>query len=294
MNPKSVVAIIKGGLGNQLFIYAAAKAFALRNGRELFLDTTRGFQNDGYGRSYRLDHFSITATPMPEEWRLAPTLKHIRHKVLRAWNKILPRAHRSYLAERRDLGVEQLTRLSPSKERVTMLGYWQDEAYFFDFSDIIREELMVPPPTDLQNLDAGNRFSKIESISLHIRRNRYNPRLDSAYYQNAIGLIKEQIVNPHFVVFGDDLEWAHKELDFEGCTMELISQNPNDELVDLWLMSCCRHAIVANSSFSWWGAWLGKPSGSRKIFFPATPGWPINAAHGWQSIPNILDITTSL
>ncbi len=255
--PKAVISIIKGGLGNQLFIYAAARAFALRNGRELFLDTTRGYKNDGYGRSYRLDHFPIKAKPMPEEWRVAPSLKHLRHKAVRTWNKILPIAHRSYLAERRDLGAEQLTRLSLSKDRVTMLGYWQDEAYFSDFADNIREELFPPPPIDTRNLDLGTALCEEGSVFLHVRRKNYPELLPSSYYQSAIDFHQSKASNLHFYIFGDDPVWVMKSLDFHGSSVTIVDWNHEDELADLWLMSCCRHAVIANSSFSWWGAWLG-------------------------------------
>lgn len=285
---ESVIAIVKGGLGNQLFIYAAARAFALRTGRKLFLDSIRGFQKDGYGRQYRLDRFPIQAATMPEEWKIAPDLKHLRHKTIRAFNKFLPRESRSYLSEIREQGAEQLTALFPIKSRVTLLGYWQDEDYFSDFSLQIRDELAVPAPSDSRNSEAGKRYSEIESVSLHIRRVRYNPCLTSDYYQKAIGKIKERIANPHFVVFGDDPEWARRELDFGGCGMDLVTHNPEDELADLWLMGQCRHAIVANSSFSWWGAWLGGRHEDQAVCFPSEPALPIRSARGWHRIPNLV------
>jgi len=284
--PKAVISIIKGGLGNQLFIYAAARAFALRNGRELFLDTARGFEKDGYGRSYRLDHFPITAMQMPEKWRIAPSLKHIRHKGMRVWNKILPRAHRSYLAERRDLGVEQLTRLTPSKERVTMLGYWQDEAYFRDFADNIRQELSPPTPIDTRNLDLGSALREEGSVFLHVRRKNYPELLPSSYYQSAIKFHQSKAPNLHFYIFGDDLDWAMKSLNFHGSPVTTVDWNSENELLDLWLMSRCRHAIIANSSFSWWGAWLGGDvSEGRLIVAPENPHWNMRPATGWSSIP---------
>ena len=89
--PKAVITIIKGGLGNQLFIYAAARALALRTGRTLYLDTRRGYSGDSYERSYRLNQFPIVAESMPEQWRIAPHLKHPRHKLIRAVSKLLPR-----------------------------------------------------------------------------------------------------------------------------------------------------------------------------------------------------------
>lgn len=291
--PNAVIAIIKGGLGNQLFIYAAARAFALRTGRGLYLDWKRGFQTDGYGRAYRLDRFPIRADEMPEEWRIAPSLKHFRHKALRTLNKALPLHWRGYVAENRSADIGQLTGLNSVRSRLTLNGYWQNEGYFADFSGAIREELAIPAPSDLENLNCARRISAKESVSIHIRRVRYSPRLQAGYYQDAINQVLDTIENPQFIVFGDDPDWAMRELDFQGCGMEMITHNPGDEIADLWLMSLCHHAIVANSSFSWWGAWLAKPSPTRQVFFPALAGWPLRSACGWRTIPNTLDTRES-
>ena len=102
---------MKGGLGNQLFIYAAARALALRTGRRLYLDIWRGYTADTYGRSYRLDRFPIQAQVMPEAWRVATMLRHLRHKLIRVQNKLLQRNHRGYLSELNYLGTKQLTSL---------------------------------------------------------------------------------------------------------------------------------------------------------------------------------------
>jgi hypothetical protein len=281
-----VIAIIKGGLGNQLFIYAAGRAFALRTGRRYFIDARRGYTHDSYGRGYRLDRFPIQAETMPEAWRVAPTLKHPRHKLLRAWNKLLPRDRRGYIAQRRDLPPEQLTALQPGPERVTLNGYWSDEAYFTDHAAAIRAELAVPAPDDARNLELGARFASAETVFVHARRVRYPVLLDADYYHKALAGIRERVADPRFVVFSDDPAWTRANLDFGGSPVEWIEHNTNDELADLWLMTRCRHAIIANSSFSWWGAWLGgAPDNKRNIYTPDHPSWLIRPAKGWQVIP---------
>lgn len=146
--PKAVISIVKGGLGNQMFIYAAGRALALRTCRQFYLDSRRGYTHDKYGRGYRLGCLQIKAETMPEEWRIAPTLKHLGHKMTRAWNKILPRDCRTYLAQVWNLPAQQLTELTPLRQRITLNGYWQDEAYFRDFSEDIRRELLPPVPND--------------------------------------------------------------------------------------------------------------------------------------------------
>jgi len=285
----AVIAIVKGGLGNQLFIYAAARALALRTGRTLYLDTTRGYTKDDYGRSYRLVRFSIQAKPMPEAWCIAPTLKHPRHKIIRALNKLLPRDQRNYFGEQRNTPPTQLTALDPRRDRITLLGYWQNEAYFADHAAMIRTELAPPVPADDKNRALGEKFAASESVFLHFRRVRYWNLLGRYYYQAAIDTARAKLSKPHFVLFGDDLSWPQQNLDFREASVEIVTHNSSDELADLWLMSRCRHAVVANSSFSWWGAWLGAAANSRLVFAPAEVGWDVVMCERWQRLANKIE-----
>jgi len=290
---RAIIAIVKGGLGNQLFIYAAARALAMRTSRELFLDNKRGYEADSFGRNYRLGNFPIQAKVMPEEWRVAPALKDPRHKLIRAINRLLPRNQRSYLAEKRSQGSSQLTVLTPVRERVTLLGYWQSEDYFYDQAGVVRRELAPPEPVDDRNRALGRVMLIGESVFLHVRRVRYSHLLDSGYYQAAIDAVKRKHTNARFYLFGDDLKWPRENLNFGNSEVSDVSHNHADELADLWLMTRCRHAIVANSSFSWWGAWLGEDyrTGSRLIFFPKTPGVPLSPADLWHKLPASLTVS---
>ncbi len=281
---RAIIAIVKGGLGNQLFIYAAARALAVRTSRELFLDNKRGYDADFFGRNYRLGSFPIQAKVMPEEWRVAPTLKHPRHKLIRALNKLLPRNRRSYLAERHHLDARQFTALQPVRERVTLLGYWQAEAYFSDQADLIRRELTPPAPDDERNRELGRSLADhVETVFVHFRRVRYPQALPADYYQRAITAARAELRSPRFVLFGDDLAWPLEHLDFGGAPVELVGHNGSNELADLWLMSRCGHAIVANSSFSWWGAWLGAGKGGH-VWAPAQPGVKLTFPARWHRI----------
>lgn len=288
----AVIAIVKGGLGNQLFIYAAARALALRTGRTLHLDTTRGYTNDDYGRTYRLNHFPIQVGSMREDWRIAAHLKHPRHKIIRAFNKLLPRNQRTYFAEQRHAAPAQLTALQPRRERITLLGYWQNEAYFSDHAAPIRAELVPPTPADERSLALGEKFAAVDSVFIHFRRVRYWNLLGRDYYQSAIDAICARLAKPHFVLFGDDLNWPQQQLDFRGASRELVTHNSGDEPADLWLMSRCRHAVVANSSFSWWGAWLGDATANRLVFCPAQVGWDVVMPDRWERIANTVEPET--
>jgi hypothetical protein len=285
----SIICIIKGGLGNQLFTYAAGYACARRTRRAYFIDWKRGFSHDSYGRSYRLARFPISASEMPEAWRVAPTLKHLRHKLVRALNKHRSPDRKTYVAQRWDMGPEQLLDFKPSKARVLLNGYWADEGYFRDCAEDIRREFRPPAPEDERNRSLGERFAADGNlVFVHARRVRYPMLLPLAYYAVAIEKVRAVVAQPRFVVFSDDMDWAREHLDFSDSPVEWVDHNGEDELADFWLMTQCRHAIIANSSFSWWGAWLGAPlSAGRIICAPKSPDWLLNPAEGWEAIPFI-------
>ena len=282
----SIVSIVKGGLGNQLFIYAASRAMSLRLKRELYLDTVLGFQDDSFSRQYRLDRFKIIASEVAEGQRLAPSLKHPKHKLIRAINRFFPRDSRSYFSERWGVGASQLTALKPKVDRITLLGYWQDEAYFADYSDEIRRELALPLPSNIEIKQLGYRYRTNESVFIHFRRINYNQVLSLDYYQRAIDAICERVSEPQFVLFGDSVEEPSRQLDFRSHKVDLPSFEREDEFSDLWLMSQCRHAIIANSTFSWWAAWLRDQNNSDLVYAPETMGHELVPAAGWMRLPN--------
>ncbi|MDR1284075.1 MAG: alpha-1,2-fucosyltransferase [Opitutaceae bacterium] len=286
-----IISIMKSGLGNQLFMYAAARAFALRTGRELLLDGKRGYQRDRYSRSYRMDRFPIAAREMPEPFRVAPGLRHPRHKLIRFWNKFRPLEKRTYLAESAQVTPEVLRRLVPLKPRVTLWGYWQDEEYFSDFAENIRRELAPPPPAaacaDNPDGTMAKQMRESRSVFVHLRRVRYPVLLASGYYQEAIDRVSACLEKPRFFVFGDAPDWARENLDFRRAPVSYVTHNNDNEIADLWLMTQCRHSIIANSSYSWWGAWLGAGQGleeGRLVFAPENPGMPKKYPSGWTLI----------
>ena len=287
---RSVITVVKGGLGNQMFCYAAARALALRTERELLLDTRTGFRRDGYGRAYRLDRFPITAREAPPELCLGGDFRSPRHKLARAIARIFPPNHRRYIAEKRDAGPEQLLGLSPAPRRIYLNGYWQNEAYFADHAAAIRRELTPPEPADPENQALAARIAAESApVFLHVRRVRYSPRLDAGYYRAAIERLRAKLpARPRFFLFGDDLDWAQSSLGLAAEECEAVSHNTDDEIADLFLMSRCRHGIAANSSFSWWAAWLVE-SPEPLVIFPANPGWPMAPAKHWISVANSLE-----
>ena len=284
-NP-DVITIVKGGLGNQLFIYAAGRAFAERLQANYYLDSRRGFTHDCYGRRFLLDRFPVSAAIMPEEMRVAATIKHMRHKLARSINKLLPLERRFYLAESHGIDAASFASCRPKPKRVYLNGHWGDESFFKPYADLIHEELRVPAPEDDRNRELGAELkANPQAVFIHVRRVRYISKLKADYYKDAIDRIRAELDNPRFVVFSDDMTWARENFP-SGLDYTWVEHNQKDELADLWLMSCCRHAIIANSSFSWWGAWLGpSDAGHRIIYSPDNERWPMRPAEGWRTLP---------
>lgn len=259
---KSVVALAMGGLGNQLFIYAFNRSLALRSCRKLSIDSNWGFSNDVYKRSYRLHHFpgiSEASTELSSREKLAILPAYSR--LLRGLVRLLPPAIRPYLDETY-VGASYI----PRKIRhwiptVATKGYWQDEKYFEDHADLIRAELKPPFPETSAAIDLGERINgNPYAVFLHVRRINYPELLDKTYYDRAITEKLRELKDAEFFVFGDDPNWAIENLNFQESSVSVVSDSGWDELVDLWLMTNFRHAIIANSTFSWWGAWLADAS----------------------------------
>lgn len=290
---KCLVAILKGGLGNQLFIYAASKAAALRTNRDLYLDTRIGYQKDRFGREYMLHQLGIRDPEVPPALSLSPHLSHWKHKWKRAWNKCLPESKRNYIADR---SGEELLRLESHAKVIHVVGYWQREENFMDQSKPIRESIQIPPPGEKEIQEKGKALAETPSIFLHIRRDRFPKLLDFQYYQDAIDRIVQRLSNPTFLIFGDTIDTSLQQLDFHGYTVEVSPGTKSlSPLNDLWLMSRCPHGILSNSSFAWWGAWFGEPfHAQRNILAPANYGWPMSASKTWETIPNTILASDSM
>ena len=160
-------------------------------------------------------------------------------------------------------------------KNVYLEGYWQSEKYFKEIEYIIRKDLIIKPNLKGRNKDIAKKIVSENSISLHIRRGNYvaNPEIfkvhgtcEQEYYYEAIDYITENVKEPYFYIFSDEIEWAKDNFKIEyahtfvDINIGFDGENYQDEknYEDLRLMSLCKHNIIANSSFSWWGAWLNQ------------------------------------
>ncbi len=279
----SIITRIKGGLGNQLFCYAAARRLALHNNAELVIDDVSGFVRDHqYRRQYMLDHFHLPVRKATPSERLEP-FEYCRRGLLRYLSRRKPFSERRYLEQ---VGTAFDNRLLSIKVNGTLYldGYWQSEQYFKDVEQSIREDLRMIPPQDAVNQRMAEEIHHCHAVALHVRwfdapGNTATHNIQNDYYQGAIALMEEKIDAPHYFLFSDDPEAARAKLTLPEGRVTFVSHNQGDEnaYADLWLMSQCKDFITANSTFSWWGAWLGEWKDKIVI----TPALQIEGKMAW-------------
>lgn len=271
-----VIAHLMGGLGNQMFQYAAGRALALRTATSLKLDLS-GF-GIGDRRRFELDSLPIQAAPATQEElaalgaagfaRSARLVRLIGR--LRDW--LRPSNSRIY-RERHFHFDPSVVNLQPP---VYLFGHWQSERYFLDCIDAIRRELTPSMSFDAENAAMAARIDAVNAVSVHVRRgdyadnpatNRYHGTCTVDYYQRAVAYLSERIQAAHAFVFSDDHDWASRNLLFAIPTTFININGATEGFRDMQLMLRCRHHVIANSSFSWWGAWLS-PHAEKIVVAP--------------------------
>ncbi|MCR4308138.1 MAG: alpha-1,2-fucosyltransferase [Candidatus Berkelbacteria bacterium] len=287
-----VIARIRGGLGNQLFCYAAARRLALVNNAELVIDDVTGFARDcQYQRQYMLDRFEISARKATPVERMEPFERYRR-----GFAKLASKHHSFYkrkYIEQEGIGFD--TRLLQFRPKGTVYidGLWQGEGYFKDIEGVIRQDLRIRPPLDVVNQKMASKIVACDSVCLHVRwfdspDSVTGDNLGYEYYKNAISHIMARVRSPHFFLFSDNPDEAIRMLSLPEEIVSCIKHNQGDEnaYADLWLMKKCKHIVTANSTFSWWGAWLGE-SESKIILSPGLVLSGTTTAWGFKGLlPN--------
>jgi len=185
-----------------------------------------------------------------------------------------PYYERSHIKEKSAQYDKNILNVSP---HVYLEGHWNSEKYFIKIESRIRKEFTLRSAMSVKANLINESINKVNSVSLHIRRGDYadNDKINSVhgtmeidYYTNAVDRISQAIPSPNFFIFSDDPKWAKEHLDIPY-PMTVVSGNEIPDHEELILMSKCKHHITANSSFSWWGAWLGAYS-NKIVITPKT------------------------
>lgn len=228
-----------GGLGNQLFQYAYGKALSLEKNEEMSLDIS--WYRGRISRTYMLKHFAITSEEV-SPFKLFTVKLFSKEK---------------YLSD--------------------PLGEWHKEKYFKKYSDVIRKEFTLKEPLSDTSTTLLKKIRATNSVSIHLRggdyllgnKSGFHSICSPEYYTDALEIISKEISSPHFYIFTDDIPWAkeHIKLPVEHT---FVSNGTNPPHEELFLMSSCKHNITANSTFSWWAAWLGttEKNGGKIVITP--------------------------
>lgn len=250
----------RGRTGNQMFQYAAGRALSLERGTDLVVDD-RAAIHRGESSLHRV--FQLPVHPSVK----LPPARHASPIGYALW-RTLKRAPKIY--REKSLGFDP--QFSALPDGTYLHGYWQTEKYFKKFRDQILADFTFPDARD-KNAELVSRIGETLSVSVHVRRGDYVSNAshvvcDQNHYDAALSALLPTLkIAPTFFVFSDEPDWARENLKLPGEVVVIDHNGPEADFEDLRLMSLCRHNIIANSSFSWWAAWLNK-NPNRQVIAP--------------------------
>lgn len=268
-----IIIQLTGGLGNQMFQYALGLRLSLIHKTPLLLDVT-SFGWDSLRRYELAEVFDVT-----EEFADVKTIetcraRHRYHFMARVKRKIRGGEFPYYLHPKVN---EPSFRFDPNMLKISdntyVSGHFQSELYFQDIADRVRHRFHFIREPNEYYLGTLQRLQGKETVSVHIRRGDYvlNPETAmfhgsclSDYYNSAMQWMREKVSNPVFVFISDDIAWTKQEFAHIADAV-FIENNQGSAYEDMRMMSLCRHNIIANSSFSWWGAWLNANSQKQVV-----------------------------
>lgn len=256
---------LEGGLGNQLFQYAAGRAYSLASGRPLVLDssqlnirvpgtTPRKLELQSLVRE--LEVVDVSPVSFPRLSKRLPRIASLLGPHLIVSEAFTP--------------PERF--LHRQSRSAYLIGYWQNAKYFERYRATIVDDISPTQPLRPEIARVGESIGNTNSVSVHIRRGDYISNANAAafhgvlpmsYYVSALDYLRDRVKNATFFIFSDDIEWCCKHVSSLGADIRIVETSENRSgWEDIHLMRLAKHHIIANSSFSWWGAWLSHPSGS--------------------------------
>lgn len=271
----NIIAQLQGGLGNQLFQYATARAMAHKHQCQVLLDYSWFIKidQDVTPREPLLSSLDIQGIPIsPESITKKPSRTQ---KILQ---ELWPISTYIY-TEKSHYKFDPYLGMAPAfkSQNLHLMGYWQSFRYFDSIKKILQTEITPKISLDSHYRDYLNQIKSTNSAMLHVRRGDYVNLASAAkihgfiglkYYQRGIEILLKKYGDIQFFVFSDDLAWAEENLPHKDKITLIRSLEGKDAVIqELELMTHCQHHLIANSSLSWWGAWLAK-SESGSIICP--------------------------
>lgn len=261
-----VVVNIQGRLGNQMFGFALYRQL-LKMGKEVYVD----FSHDPL-----IDFFGFQYNVIDKETALEYLKDRDNRNIIKRWEyRIFPQRCRCYEEKATGVFDKNVLRLN----EVYLNGYWQSERYFADVTEEIRQMYKFPDLLTNYQKKMLDEIQSKQSVSMHIRRGDYleHPELYGTitmeYYERAMRYIQERKENVYFYIFTNDIPWAMQNFKRDNIFIIEDSGHADTGNLDMALMAACKDNIIANSSFSWWGAWLNQ--NQEKIVI-APKEWEVN------------------
>lgn len=255
-----IIVKLMGGLGNQMFQYALGRRLAHDIGCKLKLDVSN--YSEYRDRSFQLHYFNIRAAVATKRELDIVFGRGLGGRLFSYVVKCAPSLCPEVIHEK---GQRFDRSILISARRTYLSGFWQSEEYFRDIAEIIRGDFTLKEPPDPLNAGMLKKIQDCNAVAVHIRRGDYVAdshartilgTMPTEYYRQAMERMAKQVQDPHFFVFSDDSPWVKCNFDLPF-PMTIVDHNPTERAhLDLFLMSQCRHQIISNSTFGWWGAWL--------------------------------------
>lgn len=289
-----IISRLNGGLGNQMFQYALGRVISKLNNSELYLDlslyknqhelnTIRNFELSIFPNIKSTEISLLILNKFTKSNKLKLLLNHFLKLDLKAYPS-------NWIRENNHQFHPEILKL---RGDYLLDGYWQTEKYFKKYRKLILNDFSFPKKISKRNKDIINLIKDKEAVSIHIRRgdyvsnkltNSYHGVCSPNYYKKAILLIKNKIKKPSFIIFSDNINWCKKNLLVPKKSLFIDHNTEKKSFEDMRLMSLCKHNIIANSSFSWWGAWLNQ--NKNKIIIAPDPWFKNKEAKKRETVPS--------
>lgn len=265
-----IIAKLTGGLGNQMFQYAAARATSLKLNQKLRLDISwyREYEkiedlnnpNKATKRDYLLQNFNINGTPLNSIYSLIYKKVLLLRRYKSVYSRYIPNCFFNYTVL-----SEEIFNWNNLKDDTSYLttGYWQKTNYFSDYKSIINKELSFNKTLSQKNSYFHNKINSNNSIGVHIRRGdlitkpsgaELQPTCKLDYFYAGITTIANNTGNVELFLFSDDIDWCKKN--FKNELPTIYVDTVGNDCEHFYLLSQCKHQVISNSTFSWWAAWL--------------------------------------
>lgn len=275
MKTKRIYVFLCGGLGNQMFQYATARALGLKRDAELVLDSWSGFARDfQYRRQYELNQFPVRGrVALP--WERLPIWlfraeNSVKHKLVGAdqpADLLDRRSYGNFLVETRESSVEELDRVTCNRS-LWLVGYWQNSKYFQDHTKLLLTELMPPAPTEPKFIALGRHLRQVESVALGVRLYEEGPDPVKSVEKinGAVTRLRNQCPKATFFVFCTHRSSLLQQIKLPVDSVFITHDDGYEgTLHRLWLLAQCRHHVFNMSSYYWWGAWLSQQNYSSAV-----------------------------